>query len=96
VTFEEFSAVVSAQTAPPENLPELLKALLYDARGDWDHAHRIAQQVETPDGCWVHAYLHRKEGDRGNAQYWYRQAGLEESRSPLPEEWEAIARHLLP
>ncbi len=95
MTFEEYSTLVSADTVPPESLPDLLQALLYDARGDWDQAHRIAQKFETPDACWVHAYLHRKEGDLGNAQYWYRRCGRAESSGGLTEEWEAISRHLL-
>ena len=53
----------------------LVRALWHDATGDWDGAHRVAQDVETPEGAWVHAYLHRKEGDIGNAGYWYRRAG---------------------
>lgn len=51
-----------------------LLALWWDARGDWAKAHEVAQDVESADGAWVHAYLHRKEGDMGNAAYWYRTA----------------------
>ncbi len=53
----------------------LLRALWWDAKGNWHRAHEIAQDVETPQGAWVHAYLHRREGDAGNAAYWYRRAG---------------------
>ena len=86
---------LTANAARPEDLPPLLLALWHDARGDWDEAHRIAQDVAGTDGAWVHAYLHRKEGDEGNAGYWYRQAGRPHSRATLEEEWEAIAVALL-
>ncbi|PRX54500.1 hypothetical protein [Flagellimonas meridianipacifica] len=52
-----------------------LKALWYDAKGDWNASHNIAQDLHTQMGSWIHAYLHRKEGDDWNAAYWYRQAG---------------------
>ena len=84
-----------AGNAPPPGLAELVTALWYDARGDWDRAHRIAQEVSTRNGSWVHAYLHRKEGDLGNARYWYSRAGKAESRASLDAEWEEIAAHLL-
>ncbi|MFM9838128.1 MAG: hypothetical protein ACKVOQ_07675 [Cyclobacteriaceae bacterium] len=59
----------------PSSRSALLVALWHDAQGDWHKAHEFAQDIETPDGAWVHAYLHRKEGDTSNANYWYRQAG---------------------
>ena len=65
MTLEEFKTTLST-TAPPTVAP-LLRALWHDARGDWDEAHRLAQDVDDNDGAWVHAYLHRKEGDLGNA-----------------------------
>lgn len=73
----------------------LLLALWFDARGDWAKAHEIAQGVEDVDGAWVHAYLHRKEGDTWNAGYWYRRAGRPEARGSLREEWEQIVGELL-
>ena len=79
----------------PEDLPHLLQALLLDASGNWDAAHRIAQNDMSQDGSWVHAYLHRKEGDLGNAGYWYRRAGKEMPPLSLEEEWEYIAQALL-
>ena len=72
----------------PDDIEVLLQALLLDAVGDWDNAHRIAQNVFTRDGSWVHAYLHRKEGDNPNAAYWYSNAGRRMSESKLEEEWE--------
>lgn len=79
----------------PDDIPALLQALLLDAVGDWDSAHRIAQEVFTKDGSWVHAYLHRKEGDRSNAAYWYSNAGRRMPETKLDEEWEEISRELL-
>ena len=79
----------------PDDLPQLLQALLLDAAGDWDNAHRIAQSVFTAEGSWVHAYLHRKEGDLPNASYWYHSAGRNMPGTTLEEEWETIARVLI-
>ena len=81
--------------APPADLPPLLRALWHDARGDWDTAHRIAQDESDANGAWVHAYLHRKEGDAGNAAYWYRRAGRPAARVSLDDEWNQIATALL-
>lgn len=75
-----------------------LQALWHDHRGNWEEAHRLAQEAGGVSGDWVHAYLHRKEGDLGNAGYWYRRAGkaLPDPSVTLEKEWEAIARALLP
>ena len=81
--------------APPEGLPDAVRALWHDARGDWDEAHRVAQDIDDADGAWVHAYLHRKEGDLGNASYWYQRAGRTRTTVPLEEEWADIAGALL-
>jgi hypothetical protein len=81
--------------APPAALSLALKALWLDAKGDWDGAHEAAQRDDGRAGDWVHAYLHRKEGDAGNAAYWYRRAGQSVCRTPLDEEWAAIAEALL-
>ena len=84
-----------AAPAPPAGLAQALRALWLDAKGDWDGAHEAAQADEGGPGDWVHAYLHRKEGDAGNAAYWYRRAGKPVCRTPLDEEWAAIAEALL-
>ncbi len=81
--------------APPDGLGSLLRALWHDAKGDWDRAHAIVQDEEGRDAAWVHAYLHRKEGDPSNAGYWYRHAGTPACKTPLEEEWESIAAALL-
>jgi hypothetical protein len=81
--------------APPPGLPRTILALWHDARGDWDAAHRVAQDIDDRDGAWIHAYLHRKEGDLGNAGYWYRRAGRTPASGSLDDEWTAIATALL-
>jgi hypothetical protein len=81
--------------APPAGLSVACQALWWDAKGDWDRAHELAQADEGGAGDWVHAYLHRKEGDAGNAGYWYRRAGKPASQASLAEEWAAIAEALL-
>jgi hypothetical protein len=90
----EFRATLSVGK-PPEELSDVLKAMWLDANGDWDRAHELAQSVDTADGSWVHAYLHRVEGDLGNAGYWYRRAGHEVHRGALSDEWEEIVSALL-
>jgi hypothetical protein len=70
-------------------------ALWHDARGDWHAAHEAAQAIDDATGAWIHAYLHRKEGDASNAAYWYRRAARPVSRAELDAEWEEIAAALL-
>lgn len=94
MTLEKFRGTLQ-EDSPPPSLTPLLAALWHDARGDWDAAHRLAQDVESPDGAWVHAYLHRKEGDLGNAGYWYRRANQPAATDALTVEWERIASSLL-
>jgi hypothetical protein len=89
-----FRASLSLASAPP-TLSPALRALWLDARGDWDGAHDAAQADEGGAGDWVHAYLHRKEGDPGNAAYWYRRARRPVCRASLDEEWAAITAALL-
>ncbi|WNJ21018.1 hypothetical protein [Pontibacter sp. G13] len=80
---------------PPAGLHPLLRAMWYDGRGDWDSSHDIAQDIPGKWGSWVHAYLHRKEGDEWNAGYWYRQAGRPFPHLSLEAEWEEIVQQLL-
>lgn len=84
-----------AGTEPPGGLGLPLQALWHAAKGDWDHAHRLAQREESEAGAWVHAYLHRVEGDAGNAAYWYRRAGRPVATGAAEDEWERIAAALL-
>ena len=84
-----------ADATPPEGVAGPLAALWWAAKGDWDKAHKIVMNDEGREAAWVHAYLHRVEGDLPNAGYWYRTAGKPVARSPLDEEWAAIAAGLL-
>lgn len=84
-----------AGAEPPAGLDAALQALWHVAKGNWDKAHEVAQTQEDMTGAWVHAYLHRVEGDESNAGYWYRRAGKPHATMPLPQEWEQIARALL-
>jgi hypothetical protein len=80
---------------PPAGIGPALQALWQEARGDWHAAHALAQAADAAAGAWVHAYLHRVEGDLANAGYWYRRAGRPVCEAPLREEWSAIAQALL-
>ena len=66
------------------------KALYWDKQGDWDRAHRIVQEMNTSDAAWVHAYLHRKEGDKWNANYWYSRANKAFFNNSLDKEWDLL------
>jgi len=83
------------QDAPSDNLSSPLQALWWDAKGDWSRAHPLVDELETPDGMAVHAYLHRKEGAESNADYWYRRAGRGYYREHLADEWAALVDGLL-
>ena len=80
---------------PPAQLTPALVGLWWDAKGDWRRAHESAQRDECSEGSCVHAYLHRKEGDQGNAVYWYSRAAKPVCRDQLDAEWLSIARDLL-
>ncbi|MCA4900913.1 MAG: hypothetical protein ACK514_09640 [Bacteroidota bacterium] len=94
MTVEEFKATLT-QSQPPASLSPLLKALWLDAKGSWQASHAIVQDLETKEAAWVHAYLHRKEGDEFNAGYWYQRAGKKFSKSNLEEEWNEITDGIL-
>jgi hypothetical protein len=93
MTVDEFRATL-AEAAPPDLAPPL-RALWHDARGEWDAAHNVAQDIDDPTGAWIHAYLHRKEGDLGNAAYWYERARQPVATDGLDAEWQRIATALL-
>ena len=94
MTLDDFRQSLTA-AEPPTGLTLALAGLWWDAKGDWKQAHESTQRDEGRDGSWVHAYLHRKEGDQGNAAYWYGQAGKPVSPEPLEAEWLGIVRDLL-
>lgn len=94
MTIEEFRASTDA-AEPPEKLAVPAQALWWDAKGNWEQAHHLVNDLETPDAMAVHAYLHRKEGQDWNADYWYRRAGRKYHRAALDDEWAALVEGLL-
>jgi hypothetical protein len=94
MTIDQFRQTLANQQ-PPEGVSEALRALWEDARGNWGSAHRIVQDITDDTGSWIHAYLHRKEGDVGNAGYWYRRAGKPVAHDDLEREWDRIVSSLL-
>ena len=94
MTLEQFRETLAASAAP-ESLSRPLRAMWEEAKGNWAAAHTIAQEIEDETGSWIHAYLHRKEGDLGNAGYWYRRAKKPTAHDTLDEEWDRIVSALL-
>jgi len=83
------------EPAPPISVSLYLQALWHDGKGNWDKAHDLIQDINDNTAAWIHAYLHRKEGDSGNARYWYHRAGKRFPSISLQEEWEEITAALL-
>jgi hypothetical protein len=83
------------QPFPDKNLSAILKSLWYDGKGNWDAAHTQVDHLSDKDSAWVHAYLHRKEGDLWNADYWYAKAKKDRPSISLEEEWENLVEHFL-
>ena len=94
MTLDEFTGTLD-HTAPPAGLTPALRGLWHAARGEWDRAHGIVQDDGSREAAWVHAYLHREEGDQRNAGYWYLQAGKPAFDGSLEEEWREIVAGLL-
>jgi hypothetical protein len=94
VTPAEFKRTLRAKAAPPGCAPALA-ALWWARKGDWEKTHEIVMAADGRDAAWVHAYLHRREGDTGNAAYWYRQAQRPAATAALDAEWDAIVAALL-
>jgi hypothetical protein len=94
MNFEEFQKSLTAQQ-PPSQLSPYLHALWFDGKNDWEKAHTVIQDINDKTAAWIHAYLHRKEGDTGNADYWYSRAGKKRPGISLPEEWQMIVAALL-
>ena len=84
-----------SKASPPDELAPTVQALWWAAKGDWEKAHQIVQDDESREAAWVHAYLHRVEGDLPNASYWYRTAGKPVATGVLEEERHAIAAEFL-
>lgn len=96
MTVEEFRNTLAADE-PPEELSEPVQALWWDAKGEayWDRAHQLVDELETREAMAVHAYLHRREGQDWNAEYWYLRAGRRFHRPKMTDEWAALAEGLL-
>ncbi len=94
MTFAEFRDCL-ANARPPQGLAPALAALWWAGKDEWDKAHRIVMDDSGKDCAWVHAYLHRNEGDLDNARYWYTRARRPAASGPLAKEWNAIAKALL-
>jgi len=94
MNFSEFKESL-AKTKPPAELTPALAALWWAGKDNWERAHNIVMDAAGKDSAWVHAYLHRVEGDLDNAQYWYRRAQRPVSGKPFAAEWDAIAENLL-
>lgn len=80
---------------PPAGISPYLHSLWYDGRGEWEMAHNLVQELTDKNASWVHAYLHHKEGDTWNADYWYQKAGKKRPSVSLKEEWEQIVDSFL-
>lgn len=94
MNLQEFKESLSGN-GPPPDCSIYLEALWYDAKGDWDKAHKLIQDLGDKKASWIHAYLHRKEGDTSNADYWYSLAGKKSASGLLEKEWEEMVSALL-
>jgi len=94
MTVQKFKESIS-ETTPPDDLSDHAKSLWYDAKKDWKRAHEIIQDIEDKNASWIHAYLHREEGDISNADYWYHRAGKKRPEMTLEKEWEQIVTAML-
>lgn len=96
MTPAQLQASAAAEAKPPAGLSLEAKALWYVKKGDWEAAHGIAQDIETPTGSWLHALLHLIEGDLSNARYWFAEAGRPMKKpSQIDELWDEIAGEVL-
>ena len=92
--YTEFQQTLSVET-PPMEWPKALIAMWYDAKGDWNNAHEIGQDIHSTLGSWIHGYLHIKEGDESNARYWYNRAKRKYPHHGLEEEQKVIVEYIL-
>jgi hypothetical protein len=95
MTETEFRDHAQAATGPPPGVAPTLVALWYACRGDWGRAHTLAQEIQSPDGSWIHAHLHREEGDLDNAGYWYARADRAPATGAIEAERSVLLRHFL-
>ena len=94
MNFETFKSSLN-RPEPPSGISPYLKALWYAGHKNWDKAHEVAQDINDSKGSWIHAYLHRREGDHGNARYWYERAGKNFPEMTLDSEWESLVHYFL-
>ncbi len=94
MSYDEFLLTIENDDLP-STLPLYIQSLWYDAKGDWHKAHSLIDALSDKNSCLVHAYLHRKEGDISNADYWYRKANVKRPQLSLQEEWKQITIDLL-
>jgi hypothetical protein len=94
MTFEEFKNSLKNEK-PPSNISAELQAMWYDGKGHWEASHNIAQDIQSTSGSWIHAYLHRKEEDLGNASYWYSRANKKIPTYSLEQEWKELVNAFL-
>ena len=94
MTVEDFKTSLE-ENFPPAELNTLLLALWYDAKGNWEKSHDLVSEDHSIEGAHIHAYLHRKEGDLWNADYWYRRAGEIRKEISLNEEWEYLVKRFI-
>ncbi|WP_210487703.1 hypothetical protein [Rufibacter aurantiacus] len=92
--FTTFQQSISAPM-PPAGASVYLQALWHDAQNNWKEAHELIQDLPDKNAAWIHAYLHRKEGDLWNADYWYNRAGQKRPSGTLQEEWEQLVKAVL-
>ena len=95
MTLDEFKESIEKLQKCPTSLPLSLQSLWYEKKGNWHKAHDLLEDASDKDSAWVHAYLHRREGDLNNARYWYNRSGKTESKVSLDEEWDEIALQLI-
>lgn len=94
MTYDEFILTIENNELP-SNLPLYMQALWWDAKGNWQKAHSLIDSLDDKHSCIVHAYLHRKEGDIWNADYWYGRANAKRPDTGLDEEWQSLAMDLI-
>jgi hypothetical protein len=95
MTVEKLLASLSAEAPPSGDAPPVLRALWLAHNGDWEAAHTLVTELDTRPAAWLHAFLHRQEGDLANARYWYQRAGRAMTTAPLQEEWHVLVTELV-
>ncbi|MBR9998958.1 MAG: hypothetical protein KFF73_08305 [Cyclobacteriaceae bacterium] len=93
MNYDEF--IDSLKKKDPPEISDCLRALWHEKNNHWEKAHSIAQDIHDPDGSWIHAHLHRVEGDEWNAQYWYAKADRKKPDIPVDEEWKTLLEYFL-